>query len=185
MAKASLKLPNGTVVTLEGTPEEVKDLLELYGGEGQPASRTSSSTRRPASRPKVRGRVAKSSEGNQDGKPDLNEIVTLAKDCDEAEAIETQVLDRTAQVDRTLLALYIVHEYLENAFGLTSGEVKKITTDLGIPISQPNASRTLSGTASKYVIGDKVKVRGQPVRYKLSRRGVKYMKEVLAGNSNG
>jgi hypothetical protein len=63
--------------------------------------------------------------------------------------------------------------------------VKKITTELGIPISQPNASRTLSGTASKYVIGDKVRVKGQPVRYKLSRRGVKYMKEVLAGNSNG
>lgn len=184
MAKASLKLPNGTVVTLEGTPEEVKHLLELYGGEGQPASRPAS-TRRSANPSKARGRVAKSSEGKQDGKPDLNEIVTLAKDCDEAEAIETQILDRTAQVDRTLLALYIVHEYLDNAFGLTSGEVKKITTDLGIPISQPNASRTLSGTASKYVIGDKVKVKGQPVRYKLSRRGVKYIKEVLAGNSNG
>lgn len=37
MAKASLKLSNGTVVTLEGTPEEVKELLELYGGERQPA----------------------------------------------------------------------------------------------------------------------------------------------------
>ncbi|CAN5834539.1 hypothetical protein BH23ACT11_BH23ACT11_15550 [soil metagenome] len=32
MAMASLKLSNGTVVTLEGTPEEVKQLLELYGG---------------------------------------------------------------------------------------------------------------------------------------------------------
>ena len=183
MAKASLELPDGTVVTLEGTPEEVKHLLELYGGEGQPAAKPASA-RRVAQRPKTRGRSAKSSESKQDGKPDLNEIVTLAKDCDEAEAIETQILDRTAQVDRTLLALYIVHEHLDNAFGLTSGEVRKITTDLGIPISQPNASRTLSGTASKYVIGDKVKVKGQPVRYKLSRRGVKYMKEVLAGNSD-
>ena len=63
--------------------------------------------------------------------------------------------------------------------------MSKITTDLGIPISQSNASTTLSGTASKYVIGDKVKVRGKAVRYKLSRRGVKYMKEVLAGNADG
>ncbi len=184
MAKASLELPNGTVVTLEGTPEEVKHLLELYGGEGKPVSKPAP-RKRSSKHSKARGRRAKSSEGEQHGKPDINEIVTLAKDCDEAEAIETQILDRTAQVDRTLLALYIVHEYLDNAFGLTSGEVKKVTTDLGIPISQPNASRTLSGTASKYVIGDKVKVKGQPVRYKLSRRGVKYMKEVLAGNSNG
>lgn len=183
MAKASLKLSSGAVVTLEGTPEEVKHLLELYGGGEKP---TKSATRsRGSKRSKARKTRAKSREEKSDGKPDLNEIITLAKDCDEAEAIETQILDRAAQVDRTLLALYIVHEYLDNAFGLTSGEVNKITTNLGIPISQPNASRTLSGTASKYVIGDKVKVRGQPVRYKLSRRGVKYLKQVLAGNAGG
>jgi len=115
----------------------------------------------------------------------LNEIITLIKDCDEAEAIETQILDRVAQVDRTLLPLYIVHEYLGDAVGLTSGDVNKITTNLGIPISRPNASSTLSGTASKYVIGDKVKVKGRPVRYKLSRRGVQYLKQVLAGSAGG
>ena len=184
MAKASLKLPNGPVITLEGTPEEVKQLLEIYSGEEQrgPKSATRS---RGMQRSRTSASTLRSAEDKNDGNPDLNKIVTLAKDCDEAETIEEQILDRTAQVDRTLLPLYIVHEYLHNAFGLTSGEVKKITTELGIPISQPNASRTLSGTASKYVIGDKVKVKGQPVRYKLSRRGVKYMKEVLAGNSNG
>jgi hypothetical protein len=184
MAKASLKLANGTVVTLEGTPEEVKHLLALYGGEQQQAAKPAARTR-STQKSKARARSVRSPEDKRDGKPDLSGIVTLAKDCDEAEAIEKQILDRTAQVDRTLLPLYIVHEHLSSAFGLTSGEVNKITTDLGIPISQPNASNTLSGTASKYVIGDKVKVRGQPVRYKLSRRGVKYIKEILAGNANG
>lgn len=184
MAKASLKLSNGTVVTLEGTPEEVKHLLELYGGEGESDSKAAPE-RRKVRKPQPRARRAERDDASGDGKPDLNEIVTLTKDCDEAEAIETQILDRPAQVNRTLLPLYIVHEHLDNAFGLTSGDVKKVTTDLGIPISQPNASRTLSGTASKYVIGDKVKIKGQPVRYKLSRRGIQYMKEVLAGNANG
>lgn len=183
MAKASLKLPNGTLVTLEGPPEEIKQLLEAYSGastsnnSGQSARRPRKST--PRARPKMGA-----AEKDDEGKPDLNAIVTLVKDCDEAEAIETQILDRTAQVDRALLALYIVHEYLDNAYGLTSGDVKKVTTDLGIPISQPNASRTLSGTASKYVIGDKVKVKGQAVRYKLSRRGVQYMKGVLTGSNS-
>ena len=184
MAKASLKLPNGTAVTLEGTPEEVKQLLDLYGGENQRPQGTAARVRE-ARRPKTRARRGRASEDIHEGKPNLNEIVTLVKNCDEAEAMETQILDRAAQVDRTLLPLYIVHQLLDNAFGLTSGEVNKITRDLGIPISQPAASRTLSGTASKYVIGDKVKVKGQPVRYKLSRRGVTYMKEVLAGNANG
>lgn len=185
MAKASLKIPNGPVITLEGTHEEVKHLLELYSGKEQPAIKSAPLDHGPK-RSRAGATTAKSSGSNtSDERRDLNQIVTLAKDCEEAQTIEEQVLDRTAQVDRTLLPLYIVHEYLDNAFGLTSGEVKKITTDLGIPISQPNASRTLSGTASKYVIGDKVKVKGQAVRYKLSRRGVKYMKEVLAGKSNG
>ena len=183
MAKASLKLPNGTAVTLEGTPEEVKHLLELYGGERAELSTAKGRTwsRKPRGRAPSPGQP----KGESEGKPDLNEIVTLVKNCDEADVIERQILDRAAQVDRTLLPIYIVHEHLDNAFGLTSGEVNKVTRDLGIPISQPAASRTLSGTASKYVIGDKVKVKGQPVRYKLSRRGLAYMKEVLAGNGNG
>lgn len=182
MVKALLKLANGTAVTLEGTPEEVKALLELYGDETE--GKGSTTPKQEPRRSKASTRAAKTEE-NAAGRPDLNRIITLVKDCDEAESIEAQILDRTGQVDRTLLPLYMVHEHLDNAFGLTSGEINKITTDLGIPISQPNASRTLSGTASKYVIGDKVKVRGQAVRYKLSRRGVTYLKEILAGNDGG
>src|SRR5258706_9983751 len=184
MAKASLKLSNGTVVTLDGTPEEVKHLLQLYGGDQAPRPTRAARTRL-ARKAKPRTSNPNASKDGSHGQPDLNQIVTLVKNCDEAEAIESQILDRAAQVDRTLLPLYIVHEQLDNAFGLTSGEVNKITRDLGIPISQPAASRTLSGTASKYVIGDKVKLKGQPVHYKLSRRGLQYMKEVLAGSTNG
>lgn len=184
MAKASLKLSNGTVVTLEGTPEEVKELLQLYGGEHRPATKLALRQPQPP-KSKSRDPGARRDETKGGDKLDLNAIVTLTKDCDEAEVIEEQILDRPAQVNRTLLPLYIVHEHLGNAFGLTSGEVTKITTDLGIPISQPNASRTLSGTAAKYVIGDKVKSKGQAVRYKLSRRGFQYMKQVLAGKANG
>src|SRR5262245_21002293 len=114
MAKASLKLPNGTVVTLEGTPEEVKHLLELCGGE-----RAEASTAKPGTRPrKQRSRAREQRQPTErgEGKPDLNEIVTLVKNCDETGAIESQILDRAAQVDRTLLPIYIVHEHLNNAF---------------------------------------------------------------------
>lgn len=175
MAKASLTLPNGTVVQVEGTAEEVQRLLEFYGGKPAPAAKKQ--TRKVTAKIAAERSVEKSAV-------DLAEIVNLAKDCDEADSIEKQILDRSSQVDRTLLPLYIVHEYLGNAFGLTSGEVSKVTTDLGIPISTPNASNTLSGTASRYVIGDKVKKRGQAVRYKLSRRGVQYMKAVLKGTGS-
>ncbi len=178
MAKAFLTLPNGTVVDIDGTIEEVRQLLDFYGGQ------TAKKGERVAPRTKSPQKKAPKKEAPAET-VDYAEIVNLVKDCDEAQAIEEHILDRSSQVDRTLLPVYIVHEYLGNKFGLTSGDVSKVTTDLGIPISQPNASRTLAGTASRYVIGDKVKKKGQAVRYKLSRRGVKYLKAVLEGRESG
>jgi hypothetical protein len=190
MAKASLTLPNGTVVQIEGTIEEVQGLLAFYGS-GAAAHHTPTPPKKTAT-PRPKRRRSKhvpdasppADDGGADAAPNLSEIVNLTKTCDEAEEIERQVLDRASQVDRTLLPLYVVHEHLGNRFGLSSGEVSKITTDLGVPVSQPNASRTLSGTAAKYVIGDKVRKKGQAVRYKLSRRGVQYLKAVIGGQSD-
>ena len=190
MAKASLTLPNGTLVHIEGTAEEVQSLLTHYGS-GAAQNHTPASGKRDASTTRKRRKAKTSADSSQStGKadtgssPNLAEIVNLTKTCDEAENIETQILDRTSQVDRTLLPLYIVHEHLKNQFGLSSGDVSKITTDLGVPISTANASNTLSGTAAKYVMGDAVRKKGQVVRYKLSRRGVQYMKAVIAGKSD-
>lgn len=179
MAKAKLTLPNGTVVNIEGTTEEVSQLLDFYAGE-KPRPGTS----RPGeAHRRARGKTVQDRRGRREGQqtPDLAEIVNLVKACDEAEQIETNVLDQASAVNRTLLPLYVVHQYLDNAFGLTSGDIAKITTDLGAPVSQPSASRALSGTASRYVIGDKVRKKGQPVHYKISRRGVQYMRSVIRG----
>lgn len=178
MAKASLTLSNGTVVQIEGTPEEVRQLLEFYSCQH-------SKSRKPTPAKSKEGPSKAVMKEPSEATLDCSKIVNLVKDCDEAEKIEKRILDRSSQVDRTLLPLYIVHEHMDNAFGLTSGEISKITTDLGIPVAQPNASRTLSDTASRYVVGDKVKRKGQPVHYKLSRRGVKYINAVLEGTDSG
>ncbi|MCH9695182.1 MAG: hypothetical protein K0U72_11800 [Gammaproteobacteria bacterium] len=180
MAKAHVTLPNGTTVEIEGTADEVRQLLEFYGSPDSAGKK-----RTPA--PTKKKRQAKKSSGGTSAKStgdviDLTEIVNHIKNCDEAEAIETQILDRTSLVNRTLLPLYIVHEHLDDHEGLTSGDISRATIDLGIPIGTPNVSRTLSNTASKYVMGDKVRKKGRPVRYKLSRRGVQYMKKVLDGS---
>ena len=147
MAKATLTLPNGTAVNIEGSAEEVKALLNFYGSG---ASQAASVKREPKAKSRRGSREArKSSKATEDKDStsvDLSEIVAMTKNCDEAEAIEHQILDRTSQVDRTLLPLYIVHEHFDNAFGLSSGEISKVTTDLGVPLATPNVSRTLSGT---------------------------------------
>lgn len=172
MPKATFSLPNGTIVTIEGESGEIQALLDHY-------SKSS-----PSIYPlrKEKGTKIKSSQAQSSaGQFDFSKIVNLVKNCDEAESIENKILDKASQVNRTLLPLYIVHEHMDNAVALTSGDINKITTDLGIPIATPNASRTLSGTASRYVIGDQVRTKGQTVRYKLSRRGVQYIKSVITG----
>lgn len=177
MAKATIELPNGTQVIIEGTVEEVNQLLLFYGKATENQVRKDRKALRKSN--KTKGSKKKSVTNAPVLKEYLNEIVNYIKNCDEAETIDNRILDRTSQVNRILLPLYIVHEHMDKSIGLTSGDVNKITTDLGVPISRPNASHTLSGTASKYVMGDKVRKMGQSVSYKITRRGLKYMKQIL------
>jgi hypothetical protein len=175
MAKAHLTLPGGTTVTIEGTPDEVHRLLQLSVGEVAPTKRG----RTPPGTPS-RARKASADSPESDG-PDLTAIVNLVKECPEADGIETNILNRTSVIDRVLLPLHIFKKHAKSAAGLTSGEIARVTRELGVPVSQPNASTALSGTASKYVMGDKVRRRGQPVRYRISRRGEQYLASVIDG----
>jgi len=183
MATASIKLADGTSVQVEGSPDEVAKVLALYGGASSRSTPAATAPTDKQRRPSKISKTVKASEAAPE--TDLATIINLVKTCDEAEAIEDKILDKVGQVNRILLPLYIVHEYLNNARGLTSGEISQITTDLGIPISVPNASTTLSGTASRYVVGDTVRKKGHPVRYKLTRRGLQYLKSVLDGKPDG
>lgn len=187
MAKATMVLPNGTKVDIEGTTEEVTHLLATVGQAGDARQPT------PPRSHRVKKKVQQGvrAEGGAKTKPrseqpavDITAIVNEVKNCDEADVIEEKILDKTSQVDRTLLPLYIVYEHIEPKVGLTSGDINRVTKQLGIPISTANASSTLSGTASRYVMADSVRKKGVPVRYSLSRKGAQYMKEILAGQDN-
>jgi hypothetical protein len=176
MARASLKLESGATVTIEGTTVEIRKLLEFYG----PAAKE----RETANPPQPPTRIAaERSLSNSDGKnalhADVLAVVNDIKSCDDAEAIEKGILDKDDQLPRVLLPLYAIYEHLGNAFGLTSGEISRILTELGARVDTANASRILSGTASRYVIGDRVRKPGQPVRYKLSGRGHSFMSRLL------
>lgn len=188
MATASIRLPDGTTVEVSGSSEEIARILELYGGSSSnPIGNSQATKKKTKGKSKAKPKTkdgAPSSNSDKLG-PDLVKIIETIRNCDEAEAIETEVLDKSGQVNRILLPLYVMHEYFENEAGFTSGDVSRVTTDLGVPVSTANASKTLSGTASRYVIGDTVRRKGQPVRYKLGRRGVQYFKEVLNGSGDG
>jgi hypothetical protein len=181
MPKANFTLPNGTVVSIDGTEEEVQRLLSVYSGPIPPVPmQRHGSASTHASTSTSPGRQAAPSNGNTG--IDLIEIVNLIRTTEDSEKFETTILDHDNRLNRVLLPLFVVHEHKANAFGLTSGEINKITTELGVPVRQPDASKCLSGPARPYVIGDKMRIKGHPVRYKLNRRGVQYMQQILAAS---
>lgn len=172
MARAELKLENGTVVTVEGPPEEIHALLQFYG-------RASPSTAEPRSA-KYRPRRASEKVESEDHEADrVHQVSTQVKSSGQFDAIESKILDQRSQLNRILLPLFIIHEEMDSAFGLTSGDIAKITRELGVPIGRPDVSKLLAKEASKYVMGDRTRVHGKPVRYKISRRGVQYIESLL------
>lgn len=172
MVKADLKLKNGTVVTIEGTPDEVKRLL-LSMSEG-----ASAEPRHVTAEKKSTGRNPTSVPQRDTPSIDHAAIANLTRSCEEAELLEARVLDKTALENKVLLPLFIAHKHVGEHVTLTSGDVNKITKQLGIPVDQAAASRCLGG--SSLVMGDSVRKKGRPVGYKLNRRGVKHFESLLS-----
>jgi hypothetical protein len=165
--KAIMTLRSGATVTIEGTPDEVARILELNGRVGAEPDLKPETARS--------GKLAEKSVA----RVSIAEIVNVTKSCGEAERIESAVLNKSSQLDRTLLPLYVIHEHFENVTGLTTGEISTFTADLGSPVSGPNVSHTMRGSASKYVMVDTSGPQDGPTKYKINRRGIAYMKALL------
>jgi hypothetical protein len=128
-------------------------------------------------------RVSASTKQEED-QSHLVDIVNLVKTCEEAEAIEKQILDTNSEVNRALLPLYINHKYLNDNFSLKTTQIAKITKDLGIPVTRQNALRALKYKGAKYVMSDDVRKPGQATFYRLNRRGIQYMRSIIQGMAN-
>lgn len=176
MPKATIKLASGAVVHIEGTSSDIKELLSLYG---EPVAE------KPSPLGKSKSKQHNAPAADKHAIASVSDIVRHVKDCDEAGDIEARILDTTSQVNRILLPLFIAQKHMRMSHGLTTGDISNVTKDLGIPIHIANVSNALKGSAARYVIGDKVRRKGQPVRYTLSRRGFKYIENVIEGKSDG
>lgn len=172
MAKSTIELPNGTIITVDGSPEEINKIISLYYTQKGEAV--------PSRVPKLHIKhLKKKEDGKLTEKEIVIEIVNHIKDCDEANLIEEKILDRPGKVNRVLLPLYIANKYIKDKVSLTTGSIYKVLKELGINIAQPNISSVIHNTASRYVMGDKPTKKGSVVRFKINRRGIKYISEVL------
>ena len=177
MAKASMTLPDGTTVQIEGSADEIQKIISLHRPHPEHA----------ALEKKEKKTMQKSTDTARKidaDKLDLSALVNALKSSDDVELIEKNILDRISMVDRILVPLYIVHKQFADKLPMSTGEISKFLSQLGITIHQANVANTLSSTASKYVLGDKVRVKGHAVRYRLSRRGQQYISTVIQGKAD-
>jgi hypothetical protein len=168
MANASFTLQNGSTVVVEGTVEEIQKLIDFYGGTVNKPPKNLNKNRPSES--------ATSSKEDGPKQFDLIEIVNTIKSCEQAEDIENYILDKTNEANRVLLPLFIVYEYFDNALGLTTSEISKVTIELGVKVSRQNSLRALKNSAKAYIVKS-----GNPPRYTLNRRGIAFMRSLLSG----
>jgi len=167
MAKSTINLPDGTIITIDGSPEEIKKILSVYQTEKESGV---------IKKRKSAAGIKKEEKSEQDN---ILDVINYIKNCEGADAIEEKILDRASQVDRVLLPLYVADK-LKNKPHLSSGDIHSVLKELGIKIALPNISNTLRGTASKYVMGDRQLKKGAGVvKYQISRPGRQYITKIL------
>lgn len=176
MAKSVIALPNGTTVTVEGSVEEVAQVLSFYNDRESVMIPTSGVVSQKSS---IKKNVTKLSKIKSNEGVDILTLVNATKDSENFEQIEQNILDKASQVDRVLLPLYIAGEKSEKSPALTSNDIYLFLKEFGINMALPNISNTLSGTATKYVMGDSTRKQGTSTGYKISRRGCQYIEQIF------
>jgi len=105
------------------------------------------------------------------------QIVNKIGDCDESDAIKNQVLDKRSAEGKVLLCFYLSHKYFRNEW-LTSGDIEKITSELGVKIDKKNVTNYLTDLR-QYLESGAVRKKGQPTPYRLNRKGVRRFEEII------
>lgn len=174
MTKSTIKLPNGTVITVEGSLEDVAQLLNLYGEQGASTASVGGGT------PKVKKEVTKQAQASAvEGHVDVLTLVNITKDADDFDDIERKILDNASQIDRVLLPLFITERSFGASATLSSGDVYKFLKEFGINMALPNVSKTLSSSAIKYVMTSSTRKKGASNSYRISRKGKQYVEKRL------
>ncbi len=178
MVKSTIKLADGTVVTVEGSPEELKKVLAIYHDRDS-GIQTEKHTEKGTAKSKKSRKIAKAELSDGNKKDYIVALINAIKNSNDVDEIESKILDKASQVDKVLLPLFIVSREFDNKFSLTSGDIYKVLKELGISMALPNVSRTLKKRAVKYVIADKVTKKGESTPYKISRKGEQYISGIL------
>ena len=149
--------------------EFIDQLLERLTSEVLPTQ--SPPLERSSITPKVKPKrkpVEKEASTDGDSKVDYAKITNLVHEFEEYSAVEENILNTNNRLGRILLAFKFAHE--AGYPTITTGDVERITDQLGIKISTSNVSHAIKGNR-KYFASDTAVKKGTVVPYKLNRQG--------------
>jgi hypothetical protein len=172
--KATMLLPNGTKVEIDGDADEVRRLLNDFSGALATLPLTIPPKPKPKSKTKTKAKPAaaraqREDDGAVGGITELA-VVNHIKE-DEAFQWVHAILDSKDQMLRALVVLYVAAETDPQGPGVTTGFISRVYLELGVRLTTANVSSELAGRAKKYVLADAVRRKGAAVNYKLSRVG--------------
>jgi hypothetical protein len=173
MPKATITLSNGTIITIDGSLDEVDRLIKIYKSDN------STNSTAEAKKPSLKSEEKKVRTNSAKTHVDILKIINTMRECDQAENIEKYILDKSNELNRVLLPLYVMAKYHNDETGLTTSEISKVTVKLGVKVSRQNSLRALKFTGPKYIFTDAEQSRFP--RYRLNRRGIQYMEKLLIG----
>ncbi len=127
-------------------------------------------------------RPAKKSPGTRQADADslggvISSIVNRIGDCDESEEIQRRVLDQRSVEARILLCFFIPYKYFDKVW-LASGDIEKITSELGIKIDTRNVTNKIK-KLRQYLESRSTRRRGRPTPYRLNRKGFNHFQKIL------
>lgn len=150
-----------------------KELLESKI-EPQPAVKKKTPARKPKpATPKVNG-GAESAD-----KVDIPVLIEAINDSDDHDAIDENIISKSAQLPRIIMCLKFAESTLESPY-LSTGHIQTITDQLGIRIKSQNAATTIKKN-QKYFTADGVRKTGALIKYKLNRKGLAAYGKLLKG----
>ncbi len=144
----------------------------------EPESKGKSGTgaTKPRMHAKRKGKVDGTNEGQSE--IDVARIVNAVNDSEDHGNIETHVLNKRGQIGRVLLAFRFAHDC--GFEELTTGDVEKITDQLGVKLHVSAVSHCISDNR-KFFSTAVARKKGTIVPYKLNRQGQQAFAKILEG----
>jgi len=113
-----------------------------------------------------------------DDELDLVKVANFITDNEDYNSIDTNILKKTDQLSRIMMCLYYSHKI--GCDYLSTGQIEKITDQLGIKILMTNATKALTKNKG-FFSTNKARKKGAKIGYKLNKKGTERFEEILKG----